>query len=181
MHVGLYRETLSQLQVYTLIQPTSVLSLSFASSIQPGAAELEGRQDHSVQLTPSRPLPHLFQSNSHGGHSPAFSRQPTPCPHCWLLVMFVLLVLLISNLNFLPLLLVCLLTMDLENKLYLLQQAIFSKITIRNNVDTMSSGCSNTLLSSRMEVLLPIPLLSESLVQNRSSFCLAVHDKQILE
>lgn len=69
------------------------------------------------------------------------------CPHYWLAVLFVLL---ISNLNFLPLLLIFLLTMDLENKLYLLQQIIlFSKITLQDNVDAMSSGSISILLLSR--------------------------------
>lgn len=93
-----------------------------------------------------------------------FPRQPTLCPHCpycWLAVVPVLFVLLISNLNFLPLLLICLLTTGLENKLYSLQQ-MFSKITIKNNVDTMSSGCIPTSLSSRMKMLFLISLLSES-------------------
>lgn len=127
------------------------------------------------QLLP-RSLPadlHLIwcETVPHGGHSTAFPRQPTPCPHYWLVVRFILFVLLMSNLNFLPLLLICLLTMDLENKLYLSQQIIlFSKITIRNNVDTMSSGCIPIFLSNGIEILLLIPLLSEFLVQKQCSF-----------
>lgn len=58
--------------------------------------------------------------------------------------------------------------MGLENKLYLLLQIIlFSKITIQDNVDAMSSGCIPILLLSRTVILLLIPHLSESLVQKQ--------------
>lgn len=103
----------------------------------------------------------------------SFPGQPTPHPHCpcyWLVVVFILFVLLISSLNFLPLLLIYLLTTYLENKLYLLQQILFSKIVIKNNVDTVSSGCIPTLLSSRMETLVLTSLLFGSLAQKQCSF-----------
>lgn len=71
----------------------------------------------------------------------------SPRPHSWLAVLFVIL---ISNLHFLPLLLIFLLTMGLENKLYSLQQIVlFSKITVQDNVDAMSSGCILILLFGR--------------------------------
>lgn len=119
----------------------------------------------------------------------SFPGQPTPHPHCpcyWLVVVFILFVLLISSLNFLPLLLIYLLTTYLENKLYLLQQILFSKIVIKNNVDTMSSGCIPTLLSSRMEMLVLTSLLFGSLAQKQCSFSLLLvtnrsQDKSAIE
>lgn len=104
--------------------------------------------------------------------------QPSPGspPHVLTtVIMFILFILLISNLNFLPLLLICLLTVNLENKLYLLQQImLFSKITTRNNVDTIPSGWIPISLSGRVEILLLIPCTTAVQV----FFFPAVHHKR---
>lgn len=89
MHRGLNGETPPQQTVHTLMQSCNLLSLILWTCLLPSrnqhrAAELEGRQDHFSQQA--------SWSNSHGGHSMSFPRQPTPHPHCpcyWLFVVFV--------------------------------------------------------------------------------------------